>query len=124
MGEPLPAFACFIGPNGSGKSSLLDAFAFLADALEDGLEAACDRAHRGGFERLRTQGGTGPISFDLYYREHKQARPITYQFSVDIREGVPVVVSEQLLQSAEGSEAWPTVRVRAAGARRGRSVVR
>lgn len=88
----------------SGKSSLLDAFAFLADALRDGLEAACDRSHRGGFDRLRTQGSTEPIGFDLYYREHKQARPITYSFSVDVRKGVPVVVSEQLLQRRKGQK--------------------
>lgn len=104
MGDALPAFACFIGPNGSGKSSLLDGFAFLADALRDGLEAACDRPHRGGFERIRTQGSSGPIEFDLYYRDQQQARPITYHFSFDIQDGVPVVVSEQLLQRRKGQK--------------------
>lgn len=31
-----------IGPSGNGKSTLADAFGFLADCLELGVEAACD----------------------------------------------------------------------------------
>ena len=42
-----------IGKNGAGKSTLFDAFGFLADCLTIGVEAACDREQRGGFERLR-----------------------------------------------------------------------
>ena len=104
LGDPLPALSCFIGPNGCGKSSLLDAFGFMSDALRDGVEAACDRAHRGGFGRLRTQGSQGPIRFDLYYRESKTARPITYSFAVDERKGVPVVVEETLRQRRRGQK--------------------
>jgi AAA15 family ATPase/GTPase len=65
--EALPRFACFIGPNGSGRSSLLDAFGFIADCLLEGVEAACDKPHRGGFERLRTQGSSGPLSFEIFF---------------------------------------------------------
>lgn len=101
-GEPLPALSCFIGPNGSGKSSLLDAFGFMADCLREGIEAACDKPQRGGFERLRTQGSREPIRFDLYYRESKKDRPITYSFSVAERRGLPVVVEELLLQGRRG----------------------
>jgi predicted ATPase len=98
----LPPLTCFIGPNGSGKSTLLDAFGFLADALRDGVEAACDKSQRGGFQKLRTQGSTKPIEFRLYYRQEPDARPITYRFAVDEKNGVPVVVKETLLQRRKG----------------------
>ncbi|HEX6902953.1 MAG TPA: AAA family ATPase [Thermoanaerobaculia bacterium] len=98
QGTALPSLSCFIGPNGSGKSSLLDAFGFLADCLREGVEGACDKPQRGGFLKLRTQGRTGPVRFELYYRENLQARPITYSFAVDEIHGVPAVVEETLRQ--------------------------
>jgi predicted ATPase len=97
-GIALPRFACFIGPNGSGKSSLLDVFGFIADCMLEGVEAACDKPHRGGFERLRTQGEDGPLSFELFFEDDDPARPIVYDFQVNLRKGVPVVVSENLRQ--------------------------
>jgi predicted ATPase len=104
QGEPLPSLSCFIGPNGSGKSSLLDAFGFLADCLREGIEAACDKPQRGGFLKVRTQGRSGSIRFELYYRENVQARPITYSFAVDEIGGVPVVVEEFLRQRRKGQK--------------------
>jgi predicted ATPase len=98
-GQALPRFACFIGPNGSGKSSLLDAFGFIADCLLEGVETACDKPHRGGFDRLRTQGATGPMSFELFFLDDDPARPIVYEFSVDVDAGgVPQVTTESLRQ--------------------------
>lgn len=97
-GEPLPRLACFIGPNGSGKSTILDAFGFIADALLEGVELACDKPWRGGFEQLRTRGATGPISFELFFEDDDAARPIGYTFSVDLVDGVPSVVEESLRQ--------------------------
>lgn len=41
----------FVGPNGSGKSSVLDVFAFLADCMTQGLDAAVQA--RGGMAALR-----------------------------------------------------------------------
>ncbi|HEX8113815.1 MAG TPA: AAA family ATPase [Kofleriaceae bacterium] len=103
QGQPLPRFACFIGPNGSGKSSLLDAFGFIADCLLEGVEAACDKPHRGGFERLRTQGSTGPMSFELFFVDDDPARPIVYKFLVDVgAEAVPTVIEESLRQRRKG----------------------
>ena len=104
QGEPLPSLSCFIGPNGSGKSTLLDAFGFMADCLREGAEAACDRPHRGGFARLRTQGSTAPIEFQLYYRETPQSRPITYRFAILEEGGVPIVVMEELRQRRKGQK--------------------
>jgi predicted ATPase len=102
--DELPAFGCLIGPNGSGKSTVLDAFGFLADCLAENVEAACDKPHRGGFQKLRTQGETGPIQFDIYYREHKSARPISYTLAIDERDGVPYVASEMLRQRRKGQK--------------------
>jgi len=101
-GDPLPRFVCFIGPNGSGKSSLLDAFGFIADCLLEGVEAACDKPHRGGFERLRTQGAKGAISFEIFFEDEDPSRPIVYDFDIDLKEGVPIVVSENLRQRRKG----------------------
>lgn len=104
QGDPLPSLSCFIGPNGCGKSTLLDAFGFMADALREGVESACDKPQRGGFARLRTQGRHEPIRFLLYYRESPQARPITYSFAVEEKKGVPVVVEETLRQRRRGKK--------------------
>ena len=94
-GVPLPPLMCFIGPNGAGKSTLLDAFAFLADCLIEGVESACDEPQRGGFNRLRTQGSSEPIRFQLYFRQDKDVSPITYTFEIGEEGGMPVVISEQ-----------------------------
>ncbi|HCF56390.1 MAG TPA: ATPase [Myxococcales bacterium] len=100
----LPALTCLIGPNGSGKSTVLDAFGFLADCLAENVEAACDKPHRGGFESLRTKGQTGPIEFDLYYREDKSSRPISYSLGVELKDDVPVVAWETLKQRRKGQK--------------------
>jgi predicted ATPase len=101
-GEPFPPLACFIGPNGSGKSTLLDAFGFVADCLLEGVEAACDKPHRGGFQRLHTQGTDGPIEFEIFFEDDDPARPIVYTVSIDIEDGIPIVTKEWLRQRQKG----------------------
>ena len=97
--QPLTAMTAVIGKNGVGKSALFDAFGFLADALKSGVEEACDARGRGGFERMRTQGETGPIEFEVYYREHGNARPITYEMAIEMDQyGRPFVLRERLRQ--------------------------
>lgn len=103
-GTELPRLVCLIGPNGCGKSTLLDAFGFLADCLREGVEAACDKPHRGGFDRVRTQGQFGPIAFQLYFREALQSRPITYRVEIDLDRGGPVVTTEVLRQRRKGQK--------------------
>lgn len=96
-----------IGPSGNGKSTLADAFGFIADCLEMGVEGACDANNRGGFDRLITQGATEPISFELYYRESSNTRPITYELEIDVdRMGRPYVKKERLRQRVE-RHGWP-----------------
>jgi len=102
---PLNPMTAVIGKNGSGKSSLFDAFGFLADCLRVGVEDACDIRGRGGFERLRSQGQTGPIEFSVYYKESGNSRPITYELSIDIDPtGRPYVKKERLRQRRRGQK--------------------
>jgi len=101
-GTPLPRLTCLIGPNGSGKSTVLDAFGFVADCLLDGVEAACDKPWRGGFDRLRTQGASGPISFEIFFEAGDASRPIVYKLVVDLVDGVPKAVEEECRQRRAG----------------------
>ena len=103
--QPLTPMTVVIGKNGVGKSALFDAFGFLADALKSGVEEACDARGRGGFEKIRTQGETGPIEFEVCYREHGNARPITYQIDIEADEsGRPYVLRERLRQRRKGQK--------------------
>jgi len=102
----LTPLTAVIGKNGVGKSTLFDAFGFLSDCLRLGVEEACDSHNRGGFERVRSQGTTDPIGFEIYYREEAQSRPITYEVSFDIdNTGRPFVRSERLRQRRK-NQSW------------------
>ena len=104
-GNPITPFTAVIGKNGSGKSSLFDAFGFIADCLSTDLESACDSKQRGGFESLRSQGIDEPIRFEIYYREMKSARPITYELAIALDDsGRPFVESEVLKQRRKGQK--------------------
>lgn len=97
--EPLTPLVAVIGKNGTGKSTLFDAFSFLKDALEAGVEEACERKQRGGFFRIRSAGQPGPIRFETYYRETPADRPITYELEIATDEkGRPYVSQERLRQ--------------------------
>ena len=101
--DALTSMTAVIGKNGVGKSVLVDAFGFLADALKSDVETACDARGRGGFERIRSQGVTEPIQFDVYYREHGNARPITYHIAIEAdKSGRPYVLQERLRQRRKG----------------------
>jgi predicted ATPase len=105
----LPRLLAVIGANGSGKSSLLDALSFLGDCLKEGVESASDKPHRGGFQRLRTQGVTEAMQFEVRYREESNARPINYTLHIDCdTAGRPIVVHERLRQRRKGQKSgWP-----------------
>ena len=98
--EPLTPMTAVIGKNGVGKSTLFDAFGFLSDCLNSGVEEACDARGRGGFKNILTQGEKGPIEFVIYYKENGNATPITsYWLHIDLdKSGRPQVVLEILGQ--------------------------
>lgn len=97
--EPLTPMTVVIGKNGVGKSTLFDVFGFLADALKFGVEEACDLRGRGGFKKIRSQGQAGAIEFEVYYKEDGNARPITYEISINVDDsGRPFVAKERLRQ--------------------------
>lgn len=101
--QPLPRLMAVIGANGTGKSSLLDALGFIGDCLQEGVEAACDKPHRGGFEALRTRGQNGPIEFEIRFRQNSDARPISYSLHIGAdRHGRPRVAYERLRQRRAG----------------------
>lgn len=103
--EPLTPMTVVIGKNGVGKSSLFDAFGFLADCLKFGVEEACDARGRGGFRRIVSQGQEDLIEFEIYYKEDKTARPITYELSIALDEkGRPFVHKERLRQRRKGQK--------------------
>ena len=106
-GMALGNLTAIIGPSGNGKSTLADAFGFLADCLEIGVEAACDTKNRGGFQQIRSQGVEEAIKFELYYRETSTTRPITYELEID-EDGMgrPYVKEERLRQRVE-KRGWP-----------------
>lgn len=106
---PLSPMTAVIGKNGVGKSTLFDAFGFLSDSLKVGVEEACDLRGRGGFQRIRSQGESGPISFDVYYREDVNSRPITYELSIDCDDsGRPFIKKERLRQRRKNqTSGWP-----------------
>ena len=92
--SPLTAL---LGANGSGKSTFFDVFAFLSDCFSEGLRRAVDK--RGKFSDLRSRGSTGPITFEVAYREGGRIdgrRPglIRYHLEIDERAGKPVVAAE------------------------------
>jgi predicted ATPase len=105
QGEALPRLMAVIGANGSGKSTLLDALGFLGDCLADGVEVACDKPHRGGFERLRTKGVDEPMKFEIRYRQSEKSRPISYSLHVGVdRHGRAQVEYERLRQGRKGQK--------------------
>ncbi len=108
--EALTPMTAIIGKNGVGKSTLFDAFGFLSDALNfNNIEEACDARGRGGFDKMRTQGVTAPIEFDVCYREHGNARPITYQIAIARDKFArPYVLRERFRQRRKGQKhGWP-----------------
>jgi predicted ATPase len=107
--QPLTPMTAVIGKNGVGKSTLFDAFGFLDDCLQMGVEEACDARGRGGFRKLKSMGQSGAMEFEIYYRQEPSARPITYELAIDEdTKGRPYVKSERLRQRRKGQDrGWP-----------------
>lgn len=100
----LTPLTVLLGPNGSGKSTVFDVFSFLSECFQHGLRPAWDR--RGRAKELRSRGASGPVAFELKYRERGGLPLITYHLSIDEGEKGPVVV-EEWLQWRRGSTGRP-----------------
>lgn len=104
-GDELGNMVAIIGPSGNGKSTLADAFGFISDCLSSDVESACDANNRGGFDQLVSQGSGGPIRFEIYYRETRNARPITYELTIaKDKNDRPYVKEERLRQRRSGNK--------------------
>lgn len=90
----LTPLTVLLGPNGSGKSTLFDVFAFLSESFTIGLRRAWDKRNR--FKELRTRGATGPIEFELKYRERPKDPIITYHLAIEESSTGPYVQEEWL----------------------------
>lgn len=93
--DGLRSLTVLIGPNGSGKSTLFDVFAFLSECFTASVRTACDR--RGGLGEIRTRGSSGPVAFEISYRESPKSRLLTYRLELDEDDaGNPVIAKEFL----------------------------
>ncbi len=90
----LTPLTVLLGPNGSGKSTLFDVFGFLSEALRGGLRPAWDK--RGRMKELRSRESSGPISFEIKYRERPNTPIITYFLELGEEKNRPVVQRETL----------------------------
>jgi len=102
--DNLTPMTVLLGPNGSGKSTVFDVFNFLSECFQFGLRHAWDRRGRG--KELKTRGTTGPIVFELRYREHPKTPIITYHLAIDEGAKGPEVV-EEWLQWRRGQKGQP-----------------
>ena len=81
-----------------------DAFGVISDCPSADVETACDASHRGGYDQLVSQGADAPIHFEIYYRETSNARPITYELTINKDdENRPYVEEERLRQRRQGN---------------------
>lgn len=100
----LTPLTVLLGPNGSGKSTVFDVFNFLSECFQFGLRHAWDRRGRG--KELKSRGSSGPIVFELKYREQPDQPIITYHLAIDEGPKGPEVV-EEWLQWRRGASGKP-----------------
>lgn len=100
----LTPMTVLLGPNGSGKSTVFDVFNFLSECFQFGLRHAWDRRGRG--KELKSRGSSGPIVFELKYREKTKDPVITYHLAIDEGAKGPEVV-EEWLQWRRGQKGQP-----------------
>ncbi|UYZ62712.1 AAA family ATPase [Hymenobacter weizhouensis] len=92
----LTPLTVLIGPNGSGKSTVLDALAFLAEAVSGNLQQAWEKRNR--FAGMRTRGQEGPIEFEVEYFINPEAPRLRYMLSIDEADGLVFISNESLTE--------------------------
>ncbi len=98
----LTPLTVFLGHNGSGKSTVFDALAFLAEAVDGGVEAAVSR--RGGFGEIRSLGSSGDIEIGVTVEFPDIDERLKYAFVLHEDGGVG-----EHLEWAEGDEISKTL---------------
>lgn len=83
-----------VGPNGSGKSTVLDVFAFVQEAVNEGLGTAWHR--RGGLRGIRSLGQMGPVTIEIAFTSAADSKQVTYRMELDEVDGEPFVRREWL----------------------------
>jgi predicted ATPase len=102
--QDIPSLAFFVGANGTGKSTLFDVFGFLRDALLENVHTALVR--RGGFSEVISRGQSGPIGFEIKFREDSGPL-ITYILEIGAHGGRGVVEREVLkYRRGQHGEPW------------------
>ena len=101
--KDIPPVCLLVGKNGSGKSTVFDVFSFLKDALATNVTKALNR--RGGFAEVVTRGQSGPIEFEVKFRE-AGGRLATYILKIG-QEGPRGVVLSEVLKFRRGSRGQP-----------------
>lgn len=104
--DELDNMVAIIGPSGNGKSTLADAFGFISDCLSSDVESACDANNRGGYDQLVSQGCGESIHFEIYYKENKNSRPITYELTIGKDKYDRPCVQEERLRQRRPNARW------------------
>ena len=95
----LTPLTVLIGPNGSGKSTVLDALAFLAEAVSGNLQQAWEKRNR--FVGMRTRGQEGPIEFEVKAQLSVSEPDMTYHVELEERDGKLVLLEEWVKGEAD-----------------------
>lgn len=103
--EDLEPLTVLLGANGSGKSTVFDAFAFLHEAFTTNLRRAWDARNR--MPEIRSRGSSGPVAFEIKYRETPTARLVTYRLEIGEADGHPIVEKEYLRWSTSPAQGRP-----------------
>ena len=108
--QNLPKLMVLVGANGSGKSTFFDIFGFLHDALIHNVSHAL--AKRGGFKEVISRGCTGPIEFEIKFRDAKENKSkkeplVTYELFIDIDEGSKTSIKRERLKYRRGQHGKP-----------------
>ena len=100
----IPNMAVFLGKNGTGKTTFFDVFGFLHDCLANNVRAAL--AKRGGYSEVVSREQKGDIEFNIQFRPSINEPLITYELSIGLDKGLPVVKKE-ILRYRRGQKGAP-----------------
>ena len=99
-----------VGRNGTGKTTVMDAFAFVSEAVADSLMTALER--RGGLEgicrRYPASGAPSDVSIAvvLETEDSRRDKPLLYGFTLGKEPAIPgSLVKREVLQAAGGAAA-------------------